>query len=222
MKAKPPALASRPAFGLIALLGVLGVSRSGSAANEPDGVAAGNAAASAAALPLDTDPDDSAPARKRKLGLMFDLGSMDGGMLSLLYRPVPWLRLHGGAGTNAVSPGYRAGVTLASAGTGPSLNIEGGHFLPGDINGLLKILVGTGYQANERLENFDYDFVNLHLGWEIESGNLTFFARGGAGVLWTDLPVSARADAASAIPGTTSEPFWLVLPSVAFGFIGFL
>jgi hypothetical protein len=182
-------------------------------------------AASHGTLPIDTDPDedaDEALARRKHWGLMFDLGSMQGGMLSLVYRPAPWLRLHAGAGTNAVSPGYRAGVTLAKPGTGPSLNIEGGHFLPGDMNGLLKILVGTGYQANPRLEDFDYDFVNLHAGWEIESGQLTFFARAGASMLWTRLPVLQEPGAERATLGTETEPFWLVLPSVAFGFVGFL
>jgi hypothetical protein len=175
--------------------------------------------------PLDAYGDDDDPDRagRRHWGLMFDLGSMHGGMLSLVYRPAPWLRLHAGAGTNAVSPGYRAGLTLVKPGTkGPSLNIEAGHFLPGDMNGLLKIIVGTGYRANTRLEDFDYDFVNLHAGWEIESGALTFFARGGASVLWTRLPVLPEPDASTASLGAETEPYWLVLPSVAFGFLGFL
>ena len=171
---------------------------------------------------FEEEEDADVAARRKHWGLMFDLGSMHGGMLSLAYRPAPWLRLHAGAGTNAVSAGYRAGFTVKKPGTGPSLNIEGGHFLPGDMNGLLKILVGTGYRANSRLEDFDYDFVNLHAGWEVESGALTFFARGGATVLWTRLPAlpGPGQDVAS-LDGAT-EPFWLVLPSVAFGFVGFL
>ena len=166
------------------------------------------------------DPDGETS--KKPLGLMFDLGSMHGAMLALTYRPAPWLRLHAGAGTNAVSAGYRAGVTFSAPGTGPSFNIEGGHFLPGDMNGVLKILVGTGYDADSRLEDFDYDFVNLHAGWEIESGHLTFFARGGATALWTRIPVLDAASAGPPALSAATEPFWLVLPSVAFGFIGFL
>jgi len=206
------------------LLGVLALAAPASAAQEPERSDA-TPASSEATLPLDAYADDDDPdrVRRRHWGLMFDLGSMHGGMLSLAYRPAPWLRLHAGAGTNAVSPGYRAGFTLVKPGTtGPSLNIEAGHFLPGDMNGLLKILVGTGYRANSRLEDFDYDFVNLHAGWEIESGALTFFARGGASVLWTRLPALPEAGADVATLGTETEPFWLVLPSVAFGFVGFL
>ncbi|HTV21966.1 MAG TPA: hypothetical protein VMG12_24920 [Polyangiaceae bacterium] len=182
------------------------------------------ASSSDAAPARDTFPEEEdadVAARRKHWGLMFDLGSMHGGMLSLAYRPAPWLRLHAGAGTNAVSPGYRAGFTLKMPGTGPALNIEAGHFLPGDMNGLLKILVGTGYRANSRLEDFDYDFVNLHAGWEVESGALTFFARGGATLLWTRLPALPEPGAEVAALGAT-EPFWLVLPSVSFGFVGFL
>jgi hypothetical protein len=222
------------AFGVAALLigiggsvlvGALVVAAPAHAADEPEGVHGPAPAGGAVTLPIDSAVDednDEHAARRKHWGLMFDLGSMHGGMLSLVYRPAPWLRLHAGAGTNAVSPGYRAGVTLAKVGTGPSLNIEAGHFLPGDMNGLLKILVGTGYRANSRLEDFDYDFVNLHAGWDIETGALTFFARGGASVLWTRLPALPEAGAEVSTLGTETEPFWLVLPSVAFGFVGFL
>src|SRR5688572_24054095 len=150
------------ALGCRSMFGVFAVAAPASASNEADGMRSAAPQTSADAL-LDSEPDEAALTRSKHWGLMFDLGSMDGGMLSLAYRPAPWLRLHAGAGTNAVSPGYRAGVTLAAPGTGPSVNIEGGHFLPGDMNGLLKILVGSGYEANPRLENFDYDFVNLHV-----------------------------------------------------------
>lgn len=208
------------------LAGIVSAAATARAASDLEGAQPAPAApsSSSATLPLDAyaDADDPAALRRRHWGLMFDLGSIHGGMLSLVYRPAPWLRLHAGAGTNAVSPGYRAGITLSKPGTGPSLNIEGGHFLPGDMNGLLKILVGNGYRANSRLEDFDYDFVNVHAGWEIESGALTFFARGGASVLWTRLPALPEPGADLATLGTETEPYLLVLPSVAFGFVGFL
>lgn len=196
-----------------------------SASAAPVGAApVGGAPGSAPLEAYDSDPDaeELTALRRRHWGLMFDLGSMHGGMLSLVFRPAPWLRLHAGAGTNAVSPGYRGGFTLQKPGTGPSLNIEGGHFLPGDMNGLLKILVGNGYRRNSRLEDFDYDFVNVHAGWEIESGALTFFARGGATVLWTRLPALPEPGEDLASIGSETEPYLLVLPSVSFGFVGYL
>jgi hypothetical protein len=212
-------------LGLLGLSGAFGVAKGAAAQEAPAQIDAQLDAR------FDTEsdgPDGPSVARRKAWGLMFDLGSMHGGMLSLLYRPTPWLRLHAGAGTNAVSAGYRAGVTIAKAAGGPSLNIEGGHFLPGDMNGLLKILVGTGYQANPRLEHFDYDFINLHAGWEVESGNLIFFARGGASLLWTTIPLAsadaagASASAGAGVGALETEPLWLVMPSVAFGFIGLL
>jgi hypothetical protein len=212
-------------LGLLWLSGALGMTGRVLAT---DPVSSPEAGAAPLEAPLDDsvapdDPDDPSVTRRKRWGLMFDLGSTQGGMLSLLCRPTPWLRLHAGAGTNAVSAGYRAGVTIASAAGGPSFNVEGGHFLPGDMNGLLKVLVGTGYEANPRLEHFDYDFINLHVGWEVESGNLIFFARGGVSVLLTTIPALPRADAASTGSSTSdTEPFSLVLPSVAFGFIGLL
>jgi hypothetical protein len=214
----------RPGAGS-ALVGALALAAPASGAQEPEALQGIAATSGEAPRPLDAydDADEPERVRRRPWGLMFDLGSMHGGMLSLTYRPAPWLRLHAGAGTNAVSPGYRAGLTLVKPGTsGPALNVEAGHFLPGDMNGLLKILVGTGYRANSRLEDFDYDFVNLHAGWEIESGALTFFARGGASVLWTRLPALPQPGAGADALGAETEPFLLVLPSVAFGFVGFL
>jgi hypothetical protein len=211
-------------LGLLCVGGLFVTQHAAAEGEAPSTPAAGPAMGSATP-PLDTepdDPDDPSVARRKRWGLMFDVGSVDGGLLSLLYRPAPWLRLHAGGGTNDVSAGYRAGVTVASAEGGPSLNIEGGHFLPGDMNGLLKILVGTGYQANPRLEHFDYDFINVHAGWEVESGNLIFFARGGASVLWTRIPALAGAEAPGTATTTGTEPFWLLVPSVAFGFIGLL
>jgi hypothetical protein len=213
---------SGPALlGLLGFSGALGVTEP-AAAVEPTPSSDAAVPPVAADPGNPDDPDDPSVARRKRWGLMFDLGSMHGGMLSLLYRPMPWLRLHGGAGTNAVSAGYRAGLTIAKASGGPSLNIEGGHFLPGDMNGLLKVLVGTGYHANPRLEHFDYDFINVHAGWEVESGNLIFFARGGVSVLLTSIPALPRAGAAIDATSGDTEPFSLVLPSVAFGFIGLL
>jgi hypothetical protein len=208
-------------LGSLALVVVLGRSQIARADAGTGSLARGSAAAPVLEAPHSPE-NGSSEARRRPLGLMFDLGSMHGAMLSLAYRPAPWLRLHAGAGTNAVSPGYRAGVTVAVPGSGPTLNVEGGHFFPGDMNGLLKVLVGTGYRPNPRLEEFDYDFINVHAGWELEVANLIFFARGGVSVLWTTLAELTVTDASGRAATTASEPLGLVLPSVAVGFVGLL
>jgi hypothetical protein len=160
----------------------------------------------------------------RRLGLMFDLGTMDGAMMSLVYRPLPWLRFHGGGGTIGVAPGVRVGTVVSPfQNSGWSFSLDGGHFFPGDINGLFAAFAGPDYDDSHLLEHFDYDFVNLQAGWEVERGDLMFFARGGVGLLWTQLPsedltrirnLSSFVDADGSVEA--------LLPSLKIGIIGFL
>jgi hypothetical protein len=160
----------------------------------------------------------------RKLGLMFDLGTMDGAMMALVYRPLPWLRVHGGGGTNGAGPGVRAGTVVSPfRNSGWSFSADGGHFFPGNVNGLFAAFAGSDYDDSHLLEHFDYDFVNLQAGWEVERGGLMFFARGGVGLLWTQLP----ADDLARIRNLSSfvDPDGSVealLPSLKVGIIGFL
>lgn len=179
--------------------------------------------------PVDTGPDtgsifDEPPPPLRKLGLMFDLGTMDGGMMSLVYRPLPQLRFHGGGGTNGAGPGVRLGAVLSPMrDSGWSLSLDGGHFFPGNVNGVFAAFAGSDYDDSHLLEHFDYDFVNLQAGWEVERGDLLFFARAGVGFLWTQLPADdlGRIENLSAFvdPDGSVEA---LLPSLKVGIIGFL
>ena len=167
--------------------------------------------------------DEPAP-RLRKLGLMFDLGTMDGGMMSVVYRPLRYVRLHGGGGTNGAAPGVRAGATLSPLrDSGWSLSLDGGHFFPGNVNGVFAAFAGSDYDDSHLLEHFDYDFVNLQAGWEVERGDLLFFARAGVGFLWTNVPSDdlgrIRNLSAFVDPDGSVEAF---LPSLKVGIIGFL
>lgn len=167
--------------------------------------------------------DEPAP-RLRKVGLMFDLGTLDGGMMSLVYRPLPYLRFHGGGGTNGAGPGVRVGAALQPVrDSGWSLSLDGGHFFPGDVNGVFATFAGSDYDDSHLLEHFDYDFVNLQAGWEVERGDLLFFARAGVGFLWTDLPSEnlgrVRNLSGFVDPDGSVEA---LLPSLKVGIIGFL
>jgi hypothetical protein len=162
--------------------------------------------------------------RLRHLGLMFDLGSVDGGMLSLVYRPSPWLRMYGGGGTNGAAAGVRLGAALSPFHwRGVALNLDGGHFFPGDVNGIFSAFAGSRYDDSRVLEHFDYDFVNLQAGWEIERGGLMFFARGGVALVWSQVPAEGlsrlRNRSPLVDPDGSIEAF---LPSVRIGLIGFL
>jgi hypothetical protein len=167
--------------------------------------------------------DEPAP-RLRKVGLMFDLGTLDGGMMSLVYRPLPYLRFHGGGGTNGAGPGVRVGAALQPVRhSGWSLSLDGGHFFPGNVNGVFATFAGSDYDDSHLLEHFDYDFVNLQAGWEVERGDLLFFARAGVGFLWTDLPSEnlgrVRNLSGFVDPDGSVEA---LLPSLKVGIIGFL
>jgi hypothetical protein len=162
--------------------------------------------------------------RLRHLGLMFDLGTVDGGMLSLVYRPSPWLRMYGGGGTNGAAPGLRIGAAVSPLrGRGFAVNLDGGHFFPGDVNGIFSAFAGASYDDSHLLEHFDYDFVNLQAGWEVERGGLMFFARGGVALVWSQLPADdlGRIRNLSSLvdPDGSVEVF---LPSLGVGLIGFL
>jgi hypothetical protein len=162
--------------------------------------------------------------RLRRLGLMFDLGSVDGGMLSLVYRPSPWLRMYGGGGTNGAAAGVRLGAAVSPfRWRGVAFNLDGGHFFPGDVNGIFSAFAGSRYDDSRVLEHFDYDFVNLQAGWEIERAGLMFFARGGVAFVWSQLPPEGlsrlRNRSPLVDPDGSIEAF---LPSVRVGLIGFL
>ncbi|MEO8183259.1 MAG: hypothetical protein ABI895_30875 [Deltaproteobacteria bacterium] len=182
-------------------------------------------ATSEAAGVANTDPlgqpyNDRLP----RLGLMFDIGSVDGGMLSLVYRPSPWLRMYGGGGTNGAAPGVRVGAAVSPfRWRGVAFNLDGGHFFPGDVNGIFSAFAGSRYDDSRVLEHFDYDFLNLQAGWEIERGGLMFFARGGVAFVWSELPAEGlsrlRNRSPLVDPDGSIEAF---LPSVRIGLIGFL
>jgi hypothetical protein len=172
-----------------------------------------------------TDPlGEPANDSLRHLGLMFDLGTVDGGMLSLVYRPLPWLRTYGGGGTNGAAPGVRVGAALSPfRWRGFALNLDGGHFFPGDVNGIFSAFAGAGYDDSRVLEHFDYDFVNLQAGWEIERAGLMFFARGGVAFVWTQLPPEGLTHLRNLSPLVDPDgSVAAFLPSLRIGMIGFL
>jgi hypothetical protein len=160
----------------------------------------------------------------RKFGLMFDLGTLEGGMMSLVYRPMPRLRVYGGGGTNFAAPGVRVGASVAPfENSGWAVSLDGGHFFPGNVNGLFQAFAGSDYDDSHLLERFDYNFMDLQVGWEVERGDLMFFARGGVGFLWTQLPTEnldrVRNLSTFVDPDGSFEAF---LPSLKVGIIGFL
>lgn len=168
---------------------------------------------------------EGAPSRSDawRWGLAFDVGSVEGGMLSGVYRWRPELRLRAGAGTNGASLGLRAGVDLFPSGETWSLSLEGGHFFEGDARGLLSPFVGTSLEYAEFLKRVDYDFLSLQGGWELEAAGVALQVRLGASLLRSDLEQSLDTLNLT-YPGYfgSGNTAWLLVPSMKIGFVGLL
>ena len=173
-----------------------------------------------------------APKAPPRFGVMADAGLPDGANVSLVFRPLSWLRAHGGGGTNMISKGLRAGVTLLPFRSGPSATLEAGHYFDGDANGLARRFAGSSFQS-ELLERIGYDYANAHLGLDFGSRRVTFYIHGGmsyvrANIHNVDSVISAQAAANGADSGTTEvsvkqDPIvraWF--PSVKLGLIVYL
>lgn len=108
-----------------------------------------------------------------KIGLLLDVGIPDGVGASIVYRPgrLRWLRLHGGATHNAISPGIRAGATLIpfNFAITPTATVEAGHYFEGDGNWIVHKLRGEKEYDNPTLRRVSYDYANGHVGIELGS-----------------------------------------------------
>lgn len=121
-----------------------------------------------------------------QLGALVDVGVPDLLGVSLVVRPWHWLRLHGGATTNAVSLGLRGGATLTPfhAWISPSLTLEGGYVFEGNANTLTERFGIT----SAMLEQVGYSYGNAHLGLELGSpDSVVFFVHAGFSALHTTL-----------------------------------
>ncbi|MGC4065176.1 MAG: hypothetical protein QM784_11120 [Polyangiaceae bacterium] len=185
-------------------------------------------------LPTDNAEQESAPRGESKrsrlpyLGAMFDVGFPDGAIAGIAGRPLPWLRLGVGAGSNSVSPGVRGGVSLIPFGFGPSLTVEGGHYFEGDANGTVASLAGASYENSRTAERIGYQYANFHLGLDLGEERFTFFLHGGMSYIHTVLHnandafggVSQNSQGGSTtvvINGDPTVSAWI--PSLKLGFI---
>jgi len=123
------------------------------------------------------------PRRLPILGLMADVGVPDGLIGSLAIRPWNWVRFCAGGGTNGISSGWRAGLTLLPFGAGPSASLEYGRYQDGDVNTLAKKLIGGGFDGSPLLDRVGYGYMNAHLGLDFGSRRFVFFIHGGVTML---------------------------------------
>ena len=135
-------------------------------------------------VPVITVP--AAPPSPKRLpifGLMADVGVPDGLIGSLAIRPWSWVRLCGGGGSNSISRGWRAGITLLPFAAGPSASFEYGRYQDGNANSLAKAIIGSGFDGSPLLERVGYEYMNAHLGLDFGSRRVVFFVHGGVTVI---------------------------------------
>lgn len=151
------------------------------------------------------------------LGLMADLGVPDGLIGSLAVRPWSWLRVSGGGGTNSISHGWRAGVTLLPFGSGPSASLEYGRYQDGDANGLAKKFMGSSFDGSPALDRVGYEYTNAHVGLDFGFRNVVFFLHGGVTMLRGTVH---NLDAATRATGATDTTEVVVRQDPSFKAVG--
>src|SRR5437016_1259770 len=146
---------------------------------------------------LDEEPE------RTIIGLGIDGGAPGGGGLTLLVRPLWWLRLNGGLAYNAIGFGYRGGITLAPAdwaGT-PTLNLDPGRDLSGHMTKFGNISDPT---ERAMLSKTTYTFATAQLGLEFGSQRrFSFYLRGGVTYVFSTL---SGADITAIAAGHNGEP----------------
>lgn len=168
---------------------------------------------------------DSRAQRRPWVGVSLDAALPDGAGVNVMVRPWRWVELHGGVTHNAISPGFRGGLTLLPADRWfvPTLTLELGTHPPGDANGVLRTITGNDSLNISALENFGYDYQNALLGFTFGSRDrYTIFLRGGVtrvvGRTGSDEIVISSGGSGSGSGAVTLENPTLFLPAVKVGF----
>jgi hypothetical protein len=122
-------------------------------------------------------PGERPPAPQSRVGVSADVGLPDGFIASIVARPLRWLRLAAGAGSNGAALGFRGGLTLVPLGAGPSLSLEVGHSQAGALGSAFAL----AYPDLDRslFERVSYSYANAQPGLELGRGRVAFYLRGG-------------------------------------------
>jgi hypothetical protein len=133
--------------------------------------------------------EESSSRSYHRFGLLLDAGVPDGLGVSLAFRPAHWLRLQLGVLENTASAGVRAGVTWLPLDywITPTLTLEGAHYFEGNANSLVRRFSNNLGADKSILNDFNYDFVNAHVGLEIGGRRFAFYLRVGESYVSTTL-----------------------------------
>ncbi len=119
------------------------------------------------ALPAPPPPPPTAAPFPR-WGLFLGAGVPEAVTLSLIYRPVPLVRLHAGPSWGYLKFGYHGGVTLTPIrwAVSPTLGVEAGRFSSIDVTRAAK---NADAGVKDLLRNVDYTYAAALLGFEFGS-----------------------------------------------------
>jgi hypothetical protein len=128
--------------------------------------------------------------RLKLLGLQLDAGAPDGGVVSLVVRPVKWVRADAGFAYNYLGMGARGGLTVVPFHWAivPTLRVEAGRFFKSDVNEKLERFASDiPTYMKPALDSFGYDYASAQVGLEFGSQrSFVFFVRGGLAWLKAD------------------------------------
>jgi hypothetical protein len=122
----------------------------------------------------------------RYFGASLEVGAPDILGVSLVGRPVKWLRLAAGINTDTAAVGVHGGLTFVPLDriVSPSLSLEGGHMFEGGSTFLTEHLSPKSYVV----EQLSYDYGSAHLGIEVDiKHRATFFLHAGASFISMDV-----------------------------------
>ena len=137
------------------------------------------------------------------IGLGIDGGAPGGGGLTLLVRPLWWLRMNGGLAYNVAGFGFRGGITLAPGdwAVTPTLNLDAGRYLSGDFT---KFVTISDPNIRSLLSRTRYTFATAQLGLEFGSQRrFSFYLRGGVTYVLTSFSGN---DLAAIYNGNSPDP----------------
>lgn len=139
---------------------------------------------------LASDSPATVKRRLRLIGLQMNGGLPGGSSLSLVIRPLKWVRADAGVGYNGFSLGAQGGITVIPFhwAVVPTLRLEAGRFFRSDVNSKVSDMVDdVPAYLRPALSGFGYDYATTQLGLEFGSQrSFVFFLRAGLGWIRAD------------------------------------
>jgi hypothetical protein len=186
----------------------------------------------AAAEPASTVAAAPAP-RLPRFGMRLGLGLPDALTADMIYRPLPFLRLHAGPAWNYLSMGVQGGVAIQPFRwwASPVLEASYGHFFGGDLTRLVHDTSnGSKLDVKPLLRKVGYDYFSGRLSLEFGSPRGFAFSIGlGISYFWTTLHGTATGTTTSSNPAAdgyqsyrlsvTNPSLRAVIPSARLGFL---